>query len=121
MHELPVTQALLAVALEKAKAANATRITDIYVEIGQLSSYVDDSVQFYWDTISAGTAAQGAKLHFERIPLVLRCERCDEEFQPDGRTYTCPRCGKGDVSVVRGDELRMVGLDVERAGVEEKQ
>lgn len=119
MHELAVTQALLALALERAKEAGATRISDIHLEIGQLSSYVDDSVQFYWDTISQGTMAEGAKLHFKRVPLLLRCVACEEEFQPDGRSYTCPRCGKGDVKLVRGDELQMVGLDVERDGLEE--
>jgi len=39
------------------KKANASKVTGINLVIGQLSSIVDDSIQFYWDTISEGTIA----------------------------------------------------------------
>ena len=52
MHELPVTESVLEIALRHAKGAGAERITNIYLVIGQLSSIVDDSIQFYWDIVS---------------------------------------------------------------------
>lgn len=121
MHELPVTQALLELVLERGAGANAARVTDIYVEIGQLSSYVDDSVQFYWDIISRGTMAERARLHFRRIPLELRCTICGEQFHPSGESFACPHCGSDAVMVAAGEAFCMVGLDVEkeRAPVEE--
>ena len=115
MHELPVTQALLDLVVERAAAAQAARVTDIYIEIGQLASYVDESVQFYWDIISGGTAAEGANLHFQRIPLSIQCTACGRSFQPDGRTFDCPDCGSERVRVTSGEEFQLVGLDVERA------
>ena len=57
MHELSVTEALLEIALRHAQAAQARQITGLHVVIGQLSSVIDDSVQFYWDFVSAGTLA----------------------------------------------------------------
>ena len=115
MHELAVTQSLLNLVLERATEAHAARVTGIYVEIGELSSYVDDSVSFYWDTISSGTIAESAQLHFERIPIELECTRCATRFSPDGKSFDCPHCGSHEVGVVQGDAFRTVALDIEKS------
>ena len=67
MHELSVTESLLKIALEHAANANAKRITDLHIVIGELASMVDDSIQFYWDIIAKDTIAEKAKLHFHRV------------------------------------------------------
>ncbi len=121
MHELPVTQSLLKLAVEHAEAAKATCITDIYIEIGQLSSYVDDSVQFYWDLISKGTVAEGAKLHFHRVPMELACLDCATRFQPSGENFECPSCKSARVQVVSGDVFQLVGLDVEKTKTKKRE
>jgi len=58
MHELAVTESILEIATQAAKERAATKVTDIYLRLGQLSSIVDESVQFYWDVISQGTLAE---------------------------------------------------------------
>ena len=90
MHELAVTEEILRVALEHAERAQATRITDIHLVIGALSTIVDDSMQFYFDFLSPDTIAAGAKLHFERIPARLRCRQCEHEFEPAGTRLSLP-------------------------------
>ncbi|MEX2161373.1 MAG: hydrogenase maturation nickel metallochaperone HypA [Anaerolineales bacterium] len=117
MHELSVTQALLDLALDHAKKAHAVQVTDIYLEIGQLSSYVDDSVQFYWDLISAGTLAEKARLHFHRTGLEMTCQACGNEFAPNEVTFACPQCGSEKVRVSAGEEFRLTAIDVERGPV----
>ena len=114
MHELAVTESVLAIALRHAEAAHATRITHIHLVVGQLSSIVDDSVQFYWDLIADGTMAKGAVLTFERTPATLHCLACGVKFTiADQSEFVCPHCGSPDVYVVGGDELRVDHLDVE--------
>ena len=76
MHELPITQNILKIALKYASQSGATRITDLYLVIGQLSSVIDESIQFYWPIISENTIAQDAILHFKRIPARLECIQC---------------------------------------------
>jgi hydrogenase nickel incorporation protein HypA/HybF len=73
MHELTITESLLEIVLRHADKAGAHRVRDLFLVIGQLSSIVDDSVQFYWDIISDGTIAEGAKLHFNRIATEIEC------------------------------------------------
>ncbi len=113
MHELPITEGLLNLALKHANEAGVTRITQLNLVIGQLASVVDDSVQFYWDIVSKGTIAEGARLEFRRVPAVLRCWNCTAEFTPDGRDYLCPQCGSARVKVIAGDEFLLESIDVE--------
>ena len=83
MHELSVTESILEIALRHANNANAKRITNLYLVIGQLASIVDDSVQFYWDIISKDSIAEGAVLHFRRLPATLACQECNFQYSPD--------------------------------------
>jgi hydrogenase nickel incorporation protein HypA/HybF len=113
MHELAVTEEILRVALEHAERAKATRISDIHLVIGALSTIVDDSVQFYFDFLSPDTIAVGAKLHFTRIPARLRCRNCQHEFEPQERDYTCSECGTLGGEVIAGKEFYLDSMQVE--------
>jgi len=113
MHELGVTQSILSIVLHHAEEAGATRIKEINLVIGQLSSIVDDSVQFYWDMISEGSIAHGAHLNFKRIPATLKCNDCQHEFPLNQRDYTCPQCGSSKVVVAGGEEFFIESIDVD--------
>jgi hydrogenase nickel incorporation protein HypA/HybF len=109
MHELAVTESLLEIALRHAQAQNARRITDLYLVLGQWSSIVDDSVQFYWDIISEGTIAEGAT----RVPVVLACQDCGKEYQPSSEKFACPHCGGTHAKIKAGEEFHLEAIDVE--------
>ena len=113
MHELAITQSLLDVALRHAEKAEAQRITRLNLVIGELASIVDESVQFCWDVVSKGTLAEGAELHFDRVPGRLRCTGCGRDFTLRGREYVCPCCAQSQVVVVGGDEFRLESIEVE--------
>ena len=67
MHELAVTESILDIASRHGQEAGASKVTDIYIVIGQISSVIDDSVQFYWDMISEDSICEGSTLHFQRV------------------------------------------------------
>ena len=90
MHELSVTESLLNLAVRHAEQAKAARVTDLYLVMGQLSSIVDESVQFYWDMISQGTLAEGSQLHFRRVATELSCQDCGHRYQPTHEDLACP-------------------------------
>jgi hydrogenase nickel incorporation protein HypA/HybF len=113
MHELAVTESILEIAIRHAQAQKARQITHLYLVIGQWSSVVDDSVQFYWDIISEGTIARGAKLHFKRVDTSLICQDCGQEYQPSTESMVCPKCGSTNVKVKTGEEFFLEAIDVE--------
>jgi hydrogenase nickel incorporation protein HypA/HybF len=114
MHELPITKSVLDMALQHAEAAGGGRITNLYLEVGQLSGVVNESVQFYWDIISEDTAAEGAKLHFTHIPLKMECLDCGASFEPEELTFQCTSCESLQVRVTGGEEFRLMAIDVDQ-------
>ena len=113
MHELSVTESLLEIALRHAKKGNARQITDLYLVLGEWSSLMDESVQFYWDIISEGSIAQGATLHFRRVPVLLICQDCGKEYHPAGESFTCPNCKGTNIKVKTGEEFHLEAIDVD--------
>jgi hydrogenase nickel incorporation protein HypA/HybF len=111
MHELAVTTSILDLAIRHAEPG--ARITDVYLVIGQLSSMIDDSVQFYWDIISQHTPAEGSRLHFRRIPAQFECLACNIHYPIQGDDFTCPACGSTDVRVIAGDEFYLEAINVD--------
>ena len=113
MHELPVTQNILEITLRHATQAQAKRVTDLYLVIGRLSSIVDDSIQFYWDIISKDTLAEGARLHFRRIPVELICLACNNRYAMSDEDFACPSCGSEQIKIVAGEEFYLESIEVE--------
>ncbi len=114
MHELAVTESVLEIVLRYADQSGASRVTDLYMVIGELASIVDDSVQFYWDLISEGTLAEKASLHFERLPAKVICLECGTEYTPPPDFLPCPTCNSVRVKVVQGEEFYLSAIDIEK-------
>ena len=113
MHELAITEEILRVAIEHAERANAGRITAIYMVVGDLSTVVDDSVQFYFDFLSPGTIAEGARLDFRRVAARFRCRQCGHEYEPQAMDWHCPHCQALGGEVIAGREFYLDSMEVE--------
>jgi hydrogenase nickel incorporation protein HypA/HybF len=114
MHELPVSQSILDIALRHAAMARAERILAIHLTLGELTGFIDDSIQFYFDFLSKETPAAGARLAFHRVPARARCRSCGGEYAPpEGRLWSCPECGAPGGDVVAGREFSVSSIEVE--------
>jgi hydrogenase nickel incorporation protein HypA/HybF len=112
MHELSVTESILKIALKHAAQAPGKNVTAIYLVIGQLASIVDDSVQFYWEIVAQGTIAEGALLHFRRIPAELLCLDCNIRYTPRPGELACPTCSGTRIKILAGNEFYMEAIEV---------
>ncbi len=114
MHELAVTQSILDIALRHAEQAGAQSIEAINLVIGDLTGFVDDSIQFYFEFLSQDTIAQGATLHFERVPARVRCPQCGAEYIPSNtRLWTCPECDALGGEIIAGREFSVTSIEVD--------
>jgi len=113
MHELAVTESILDIVKRHATQAEAERVLRVNLVIGELSSIVDDSVQFYWDYIAQDTVAQGAQLSFRRLLVEVACQACDHKWHPESADWICPQCGESQARVVVGREFFVDSIEVE--------
>ena len=113
MHELAITQSILDIVLNEAKAAQANKITRINLVIGELSGVVSDCVQFYFDFLKKGNAAEEATLNFKLVPAELRCRDCLTVFNLKDSTWVCPNCKSTNLDATSGRESYVESIEVE--------
>jgi hydrogenase nickel incorporation protein HypA/HybF len=112
MHEWSVMASALEIALEQTRRQGASRIHSITLRIGELSGVVPEALTFAFESVIAGTPAEGAHLIVEAVPILCRCPRCAEEFHPADVIYECPSCGQISADVRCGRELELASLEV---------
>lgn len=115
MHELAVTEGILAVVLRHAAAGGASRVVTVRLRIGGFSDLSEEWLARYFAWLGRGTVAEGARIEVERTPVVFRCGPCDRTFDVDLRTagdFPCPFCGGKDVSLVSGREFFVREIEV---------
>ena len=100
MHELPVVEEMINALDEESGAKHISRIKEIHLEIGELSSYESSSIQMYFDIMSEGHTCEGARLSFEVKKAMLKCTKCGSIFEHE-KGFDCPVCG-GDAVYVKG-------------------
>jgi hydrogenase nickel incorporation protein HypA/HybF len=113
MHEYAVTQSIVDIAVKEAGNAGASRISEIRLVIGDLSTIIDESVSLYFDIISKGTAAEGARLIFRRVPARFVCAVCGLEYDKPEKGFECPRCGRTGRLTGAGKEFYIESMEVE--------
>jgi hydrogenase nickel incorporation protein HypA/HybF len=115
MHELPVTESILNIALKHASKADVKKIISISLKVGEMSDLEDEWIQKYFDYLSKDTMAEGAKLRIERVPVTMRCNSCSEVYQVNIREngdFKCPACSCDSTEMVSGREYHVKDMEV---------
>ena len=113
MHELAITKSMLDIVLKEAEKAGAREVGIVNLVIGEMTGFVEDSVQFYFDFLSKGTPAEGANLLFTVVPIKAQCRRCGKNFEPKESAWICPGCGSNGLDIISGKELFVESIEVE--------
>lgn len=115
MHELPVTKSILRIVLEHARKHRVTGVLTIRLKIGEMSDLEDGWIQRYFDYVSKGTVAEGARIMIERSPVRMKCGECGELFTVELRkirAIRCPECCGTELTLVSGDEYYIQSIEV---------
>jgi hydrogenase nickel incorporation protein HypA/HybF len=113
MHELAITEAVIGLVREHAEKAGANKVGRINLVVGELTGFVGDFVQFYFDHLAKGTIMENAELTFKKVPTSGRCRDCDKEFEIVDQSWTCPSCGGSSIQLVGGNELSVESIEVD--------
>jgi hydrogenase nickel incorporation protein HypA/HybF len=115
VHELPITEDILKIALSHGEKNGAKRIVRINLVIGELTDLIDEWVQRYFEYLAKGTIAAEAKLVIERVPITVMCGECGKPFVVDKKKldFTCPTCGQKGTELIRGREFTVKSIEIE--------
>ena len=113
MHEVGITQNLVEIAEQHARAGGHKKVLSVSVDIGELSGVVAEAVEFCFEVVSRDTLLEGSRLIINRISAKMNCRQCEQSFHADNYTFECPHCGGVKLDLVQGDELRMTEMEVD--------
>jgi hydrogenase nickel incorporation protein HypA/HybF len=110
-----LAQDVVRIAVAAAEKAGAHKVSLIRLQVGELSSVFDESVQMFFDIISQGTIAEGARLEFLKIPAGLKCLSCGKEFDRKPGSFDCPFCGGAETRLTgKGKEFLVESVECDK-------
>jgi hydrogenase nickel incorporation protein HypA/HybF len=104
VHEFGYVESLLPVLEERAAGRTVVRLG---VRAGVLHRLVDESFQQAFDTVAAGTVAEGAAVELTQVPVDVRCLGCGHTAEADQELGICPECGSTEVVNEDGSEFTL--------------
>jgi hydrogenase nickel incorporation protein HypA/HybF len=112
LHEYAVTESILEIVQSEAEQAGGGRVDEITLVIGELTNFVDESIEFYFGELSRGTLAEGADLRFQKVEAKAVCSSCHATFKPKHAFFVCPECGSAVFELTQGNELYIDNIEV---------
>jgi hydrogenase nickel incorporation protein HypA/HybF len=109
MHELGITQNIIAIVTENAQGKKVQRVL---LEIGKLSAIMPDAIKFCFDICAQGTIVEGARLEILEIPGMAKCRECGTNFYVEKPFGIC-ECGSIKLDIIAGEELKIKEIEVE--------
>ncbi|MFC1626774.1 hydrogenase maturation nickel metallochaperone HypA [Patescibacteria group bacterium] len=113
MHELAITEHLLNHILQFAKQHKAKKVSNIHITLGELSGFIDESIEFYWKIIAKDTCAQHATITFDYIPGQTQCLKCNEIYYMKDQLHQCKKCNSYKLKIISGSELDIDSITIE--------
>jgi hydrogenase nickel incorporation protein HypA/HybF len=113
LHELSLTQRIVHIVLKEAKNESASRVLKVTLAVGEDSGIMPDCVQNYYDLLTEGTIAYGAKIEANSIRSTLYCENCKKEFERARFSFTCSDCGAEGTPTGKGSECYVESIEID--------
>jgi len=109
MHEFSITQGLLDRAVQQAHSKQIVRVNLL---IGPFSEEREESIRFYWRDLAKGSIGEGADLHFEQLPVEIKCLDCTGAFFLEEETSVCEFCYGERLEFSKGEDVRLESVEV---------
>ena len=113
MHEFSIVNSLLDLCEKNAKENNASRVLKVEIKVGKLSGIEPYLLQTAFDTFKEDTICANAELLIDLQELVLYCSTCKSESVLDKNEFYCPKCNSAEVSILDGEEMYLMRLEME--------
>ncbi len=110
MHEISIAGAIIDAVLDAARKNEAKKVEEVFIEIGELTALNPEQLKFIFETITAGTIAEGARYNIEVIKPLINCKKCEyngpieffEKLHFFLPVIKCPKCGETEIDIIAG-------------------
>ena len=109
MHELSLCESI---ARAVTREAGGRRVSSVQLRIGALRQVVPDTLVYCWSITSRGPILDGSVLDVELVPAEIECRDCGTRSELSRFNLSCPGCGGHAVTVVAGEEMLIVSIEV---------
>ncbi len=113
MHEYSIALRVIEIAGEEARKARAEKVTEVELDVGDLSGVMIESLEFAFETAREGAGMPQTRLKIHRIEALARCTHCGHQYSVKQFFETCPACGEMQPEIIQGRELKMRSVTVE--------
>ena len=111
MHEVSLAESIVTALLQMQEEQRWKSVVEVRLRIGVLRQVFPDILSFAFNTVTRGTALEGARLVVEDVPLSFRCRDCGNSWQEE--TALCPACGSIHRETIAGMELDIESVEVQ--------
>jgi hydrogenase nickel incorporation protein HypA/HybF len=112
MHEMALCESILGVLEAEAKRQAFARVKGVWLEIGPFSGVEPEAMKFCFDAVTRGTLAENATIAIIETRGTAFCLDCAREVEVAERFSPCPDCGRHQLQITGGEELRIKELEV---------
>ena len=122
MHEFSFAYNIFKVAEATALKYNAKRITEVLLEIGELTLIVPELLRRSFEMATKGSIAEGAELIIKMLPGKIKCRECNkvsevtitQEAQLTGlQLFQCAQCSSKNTEIIEGKKANVKNIKIQ--------
>ncbi len=122
MHEFSFAYNIFQIAEATAIKHNAKKITEVHLEIGELTLIVPELLKRSFEMATTGSMAEGAELKIEITPGKIKCRECSkistvtlsEESHLTGlQLFQCRHCQSKNTEIVEGKKALIKNVKIQ--------
>ncbi len=122
MHEFAFAYNIFKVAEATAIKYNAKKITEVLLEIGELTLIVPELLKRSFEMATKGSIAEGATLTIKVTPGKIKCRECSkisevsltQEAQLTGlQLFACSNCGSNNTEIIEGKKANVKNIKIQ--------
>ena len=112
MHEMSLSLSLVDLVCERVRTEGGTRVLRVGIEIGALGHVEPEAMAFCLESAARDTVLAGTRFEITVVPGRAWCFDCSEHYDILERGASCPGCQGGALQLQRGEELRVVDMEI---------
>jgi hydrogenase nickel incorporation protein HypA/HybF len=114
MHEMSIAKSIVDIVAGESEKAGGGEVSEVELEIGTLAGIEYESLEFAIKALKPGSIIENSRVIIQKPQGEAVCMDCEKRFVTDSPVNSCPVCGSYGCSIVKGKELRVVSILIDK-------